>query len=130
VADPVNDWLARFQAAQPADHALRLTNLEAQLTTLTVALAASIQKIATMEEHMSQTDDAVAELNTPPTTWPRASTRSWRTRPASTPTPPVSCARSATGSRASPPTRPTPSRRTAATPRSTRLSDRSGGRSG
>jgi phage shock protein A len=63
VADPVNDWLARFQAAQPADHALRLTNLEAQLTTLTVALAASIQKITTMEEHMSQTDDAVAELN-------------------------------------------------------------------
>jgi chromosome segregation ATPase len=65
VADPpVNDWLARFQAAQPADHALRITNLEAQLTTLTVALAASIQKITTMEEHMSQTDDAVAELNT------------------------------------------------------------------
>jgi chromosome segregation ATPase len=64
MTSPVDDWLAKLAAAQPAEVLLRLTNIEAQLTTLTVALAASIQKIATMEEHMSQTDDAVAELNT------------------------------------------------------------------
>jgi septal ring factor EnvC (AmiA/AmiB activator) len=64
VADPpIDDWLARFQAAQPADHALRLTNIEAQLTTLTVALAASIQKIATLEERMSLSETALADLD-------------------------------------------------------------------
>jgi septal ring factor EnvC (AmiA/AmiB activator) len=65
MADPIADqWLARFQAAQPAEHGLRLTNLEAQTTVSTAVLAVLVQKIATLEERMSQTDDAITELNT------------------------------------------------------------------
>jgi chromosome segregation ATPase len=64
MTSPLDDWLARLTAAQPAEVLLRLTNLEAQQTVSTVALAALVQKIATMEERMSQTDDAINELNT------------------------------------------------------------------
>ncbi len=61
---PLDQWLARLQAAQPAEVLLRLTNLEAQQTTSTVALAALAQKIHDMEVRMSATEDAIAELNT------------------------------------------------------------------
>ncbi len=65
MSDPVLDaWMAKLAAAQPAEVLLRLTNLEAAQTVSAVALAALVQKITTMEELMSQTEDAIAELNT------------------------------------------------------------------
>lgn len=62
---PVNDWLARLAAAQPAEVLLRLTNLEAQQTTSTVALAALAQKIADLEVAlMASAEEFAARLNT------------------------------------------------------------------
>lgn len=62
--DPALDqWLARLQAAQPADVLLRLTYLEAQQTTSTVALAALAQKIAHLEDRMSLSETALADLD-------------------------------------------------------------------
>jgi outer membrane biosynthesis protein TonB len=59
---PLDQWLDRLQAAQPANHALRLTNVEAQLTTLQVALAASVQMAHNQETFMAATDDKISEL--------------------------------------------------------------------
>ena len=61
--DPVHDWLAKLAAAQPAEVLLRLTHLEAQQTTSTVALAALAQKIATMEAAMASAADYVARVD-------------------------------------------------------------------
>lgn len=64
-SEPVGDWLAKLAAAQPADHALRLTQLEAQQTTTAVALAALVQMIHNMEESLMATAEEFAtRLNT------------------------------------------------------------------
>lgn len=61
MADPsLDQWLARLQAAQPAEVLLRLANLEAQQTVSTVALAALTQKIANMEESQMATAEEFA----------------------------------------------------------------------
>jgi predicted nucleic acid-binding Zn-ribbon protein len=67
---PLDQWLARLQAAQPAEVLLRLANLEAQQTVSTVALAALAQKMtqmegtlmATAEEFASRLDTATNEI--------------------------------------------------------------------
>ena len=62
---PLSEWLARLQAAQPAEVLLRLANLEAQQTTSTVALAALVQKIVDMEGALMATAEEFAtRLNT------------------------------------------------------------------
>ena len=61
---PIQQWLDRLKASEPADHDRRLAALEAQQSTSTVALAALVQMITNLEVRMSQTEDAVAELNT------------------------------------------------------------------
>jgi predicted nucleic acid-binding Zn-ribbon protein len=63
MTSPVEDWLAKLAAAQPAEVLLRLTNLEAQQTTSTVALAALAQKITTMEAAMASAADYVARVD-------------------------------------------------------------------
>jgi chromosome segregation ATPase len=62
MTSPVNDWMAKLAAAQPAEVLLRLTNVEAQLTTLTVAVAASVQQIHNQEVAMATTDEQVAAV--------------------------------------------------------------------
>ena len=62
---PLSEWLARLQAAQPAEVLLRLANLEAQQTTSTVALAALVQKIVDMEGALMATvEEFAARLDT------------------------------------------------------------------
>jgi heme oxygenase len=64
-ADPTDFWLARLAAAQPADVLQRLTALEAQQTTSTVALAALTQMIHDLKESlMASVEDVVSRLNT------------------------------------------------------------------
>lgn len=57
---PLDQWLARLQAAQPAEVLLRLTNLEAQQTTSTVALAALTQQITELETRLMATAEEFA----------------------------------------------------------------------
>lgn len=65
MSDPLIDpWLAKLAASLPADVQLRLTNTEAQLTVHAVALAALAQKIQQIGATMSDTQDAIVELNT------------------------------------------------------------------
>ncbi len=66
----LDQWLARLSGAQPAEHDRRLTALEAQQTTSTVALAALAQMIADMkgtlmataEEFATRLNDATNEV--------------------------------------------------------------------
>jgi hypothetical protein len=62
---PIQQWLDRLKAAQPADVLERLAALEAQQSTSTVALAALVQMISDMEGRLMATAEEFAtRLNT------------------------------------------------------------------
>lgn len=64
-ADSLAFWMAKLNAAAPAEVHLRVTNLEAQQTTSTVALAALVQKISSLEgQLMATADEFATRLNT------------------------------------------------------------------
>lgn len=60
--DPLADLLARIQAAQPAEHDQRLTTLESQHITSTLALGLLAQMTHNLEVHMALTDDQIAAI--------------------------------------------------------------------
>ena len=60
--DPLADLLARIQAAQPAEHDRRLTTLESQHVTSTLAVGALAQTIHNLEARMSLSDDQIATI--------------------------------------------------------------------
>lgn len=67
---PIQQWLDRLKASEPADHDRRLAALEAQQSTSTVALAALVQMIqdlggqlvATAEEFATRLNTATDEI--------------------------------------------------------------------
>lgn len=60
--DPLSELLARIQAAQPAEHDRRLTTLESQHVTSTLALGALAQKIHNLEAYMALSDEKIAAI--------------------------------------------------------------------
>lgn len=58
--DPETFWLDRLNSAASAQMSLRVTNLEAQMTTGTVALAALAQKISNLEGTLMATAEEFA----------------------------------------------------------------------
>jgi chromosome segregation ATPase len=62
--NPIASGLAGLAATRSAEDLLRLLTPEGQQSAIVAALAAHAQKIATLEVAMSDTTDAIAELNT------------------------------------------------------------------
>lgn len=60
---PINDGLAKLAASQPPEALLRLLTPEGQQTAIVAALAALADRIATQEVALSDTTEALAELN-------------------------------------------------------------------
>jgi hypothetical protein len=62
--NPIADGLAALATSRSPEDLLRLLTPDGQQSAIVAALAAHAQKIATLEVAMSDTTDAIAELNT------------------------------------------------------------------